>query len=78
MKTTRLTIIIILTALIACGEKSEDTSVSLNSYQCPTVEDDACMTDELYQECLEVVETCESGNIIVAESCPYASFGCME
>jgi len=25
-----------------------------------------------------VVETCESGNIIVAESCPYASFGCME
>ena len=78
MKTTRLPMIIILTALIGCGEKSEDTSVGVNSYQCPTVEDDACMTDELYQECQEVVETCESGNIIVAESCPYASFGCME
>ena len=67
-----------IASFIACGEKSDDTSTTISSYECPTVEEDACMTDELYQECLEVVESCDSGNIIVAESCPYASFGCME
>ncbi len=60
---------------IGCGERAADTSAA---YQCPTVEEDSCMTDELYQECLDVVSSCESGNIIVAESCPYASFGCVE
>ena len=67
-----------LVSFIACGEKSDDTSTTASGYECPTVEEDSCMTEELYQECLEVAESCESGNIIVAESCPYASFGCME
>lgn len=74
----RLTLLLAALTFIACGDKSTDTSSNLSNYTCPTVEEDSCMTDELYQECLEVVETCESGNIIVAESCPYASFGCME
>lgn len=73
-----LTLLMTSLTFIACGEKSIDTSSNLSNYTCPTVEEDSCMTDELYQECLEVAETCESGNIIVAESCPYASFGCME
>ena len=68
---------LVMTLFIACGDKSEDTSTT-SSYECPTVESDSCMTEELYEQCLEVVETCESGNIVVAESCPYASFGCME
>lgn len=67
-----------ISTFIACGEKSEDTSTTASGYECPTVEEDACMTEELYQECIEVAEACESGNIIVAESCPYASFSCME
>lgn len=58
----------------ACEEKSDTDS----SYTCPTVEEDSCMTDELYQECLDVVATCESGSISVMESCPYAGFGCEE
>ena len=56
-----------LVSFIACGEKSDDTSTTASGYECPTVEEDSCMTEELYQECLEVAESCESGNIIVAE-----------
>ena len=67
-----------LTAFIARGEKPDDISTSASGYKCPTVEEDSCMTEYLYQECLEVAESCESGNIIVVESCPYANFGCME
>ena len=73
-----LTLLMTAFTFFACGDKSTDTSSNLSNYTCPTVEEDSCMTEELYQECLEVAETCESGNIIVAESCPYASFGCME
>jgi hypothetical protein len=73
--TTLLTLFFLF---LGCGEKSDDTSASSSNYTCPTVEEDSCMTEELYQECLDVVESCESGNIVVAESCPYASFGCME
>ena len=73
-----LTLLMTALTFIACGDKSTDTSSNLSNYTCPTVEEDSCMTEELYQECLEVTETCESGNIVVAESCPYASFGCME
>ena len=69
----------ILTNFIACGEKSTDTSDnSTSTYVCPTIEEDSCMTEELYQECLEVVESCDSGNIITADSCPYGGFDCME
>ena len=73
--TTLLTLFFLF---LGCGEKSDDTSTTASSYECPTVQEDSCMTEELYQECLDVVESCESGNIVVAESCPYASFGCME
>lgn len=70
---------LILTILLACGEKSTDTSdISDSTYACPTIEEDSCMTEELYQECLEVAESCESGNIVVADSCPYGGFDCME
>ena len=81
MHNTTILLSLLFTTLIACGEKTDDTSTpsdTNNTYQCPTVEEDSCMTEELYQECLEVVETCDSGNIVVAESCPYASFGCTE
>jgi nitrogenase subunit NifH len=73
--TTLLTLFFLF---LGCGEKSDDTSTTASGYECPTVQEDSCMTEELYQECLDVVESCESGNIVVAESCPYASFGCME
>lgn len=73
--TTLLTLFFLF---LGCGEKSDDTSTTASNYECPTVQEDSCMTEELYQECLDVVESCESGNIVVAESCPYASFGCME
>lgn len=67
-----------LLTLTGCGEKSADSGTDSTAYQCPTVEEDSCMTEDLYQECLEVLASCDSGNIVVAESCPYASFGCME
>jgi nitrogenase subunit NifH len=73
--TTLLTLFFLF---LGCGEKSDDTSTTASGYECPTIQEDSCMTEELYQECLDVVESCESGNIVVAESCPYASFGCME
>jgi nitrogenase subunit NifH len=73
--TTLLTLFFLF---LGCGEKSDDTSTTASGYECPTVQEDSCMTEELYQECLDVVESCESGNIVVAESCPYPSFGCME
>ena len=81
MKTILTVLSLSLTTVIGCGEKTDDTSTiddTTNTYQCPTVEEDTCMTEELYEQCLEVVETCDSGNIVVAESCPYASFSCME
>ena len=81
MKTILTVLCLSLSTLIGCGEKTDDTSSTNDTndtYQCPTVEEDSCMTEELYEQCLEVVDTCESGNIVVAESCPYASFGCME
>ena len=62
-----------LSFLIACSEKEDSAS----NFSCPTVEEDSCMTDELYQECLDVTESCE-GAILIAESCPYASFSCEE
>jgi len=84
MKTILTVLSLSLTTVIGCGEKTDDTSATNDTndtndtYQCPTVEEDSCMTEELYEQCLEVVDTCQSGTIVVAESCPYASFSCME
>lgn len=66
-----------MTLFLACGEKSNDTS-SPSTYACPTVESDSCMTEEVYEECLAVVENCESGNIVAAYTCPYTIFDCVE
>ena len=43
--------------------------------RCPSPEEDTCMTEELYQDCLEVAENC-AGNILILESCPYGGFSC--
>lgn len=59
--------------LSACGDKAEDSAVA--AFECPAA-DDACMTEELHQECLSLVETC-SGEILIAESCP-VQFSCAE
>jgi hypothetical protein len=54
--------------LMGCGAVPEDTASS-----CP-VADDPCMTDELYEECLSLEESC-SGGILILESCPL-QFSC--
>ena len=54
--------------LVGCGSVPQDTASS-----CPPA-DEACMTEELYEECLEIEASC-SGEILIMESCPL-QFGC--
>ena len=68
-----LLIFVSILSIAACGDKDEDTASA--NFECPAAEDD-CMTEELYQECLSLVETC-TGNILIAESCP-VQFSCEE
>ena len=63
--------LILLSLFLACGEEADsaiDTAqTSAAEINCPTVEEDTCMTEELYQECI----SCE-GELLIGESCPYS------
>ena len=64
-----------LTATTACDTSTTDTDAMDTSaaWTCPEPTD-SCMNEENYQECLDVVATCE-GEILIMESCPL-QFGC--
>jgi hypothetical protein len=64
---------LLLFLFVACGEDGD----SGGSFDCPPIDEDSCMTEELYEECLAVSESCE-GAVAVMESCPYAGFTCSE
>ena len=71
----RLLIPLLSTSLIlasGCDSSSDDTSAS---WSCPEPTD-ACMDEDNYQQCLDVVATCE-GEVLIMESCPL-QFGCDE
>ena len=55
---------------VACDNADDDTSAQ---WTCPEP-DEACMDEENYQQCLDVVATCE-GELLIMESCPL-QFGC--
>jgi hypothetical protein len=59
--------LILFSLLLACGEKNDSAHDSVAEMICPTVEEDSCMTEELYQECI----SCE-GELFIGESCPYS------
>ena len=42
---------------------------------CPTVSEDECMTQELYEECLVKEETCD-GALVAYGDCPYIGWDC--
>ena len=42
---------------------------------CPTLEEDECMTQELYDECVAKEETCE-GALLSYGGCPYTGWDC--
>lgn len=74
----RLLIPLLSTSLIlasGCDSSSNDSSSddTSPSWSCPEP-NDACMDEDNYQQCLDVVATCE-GEVLIMESCPL-QFGC--
>ena len=62
----------IMLFLIACGAENNDNDLS---DQCPTPQEDACMTEDLYQDCLDIASDCPD-SLLFLESCPYGGFSC--
>ena len=57
------------------SEENVNETESNDESLCPTVDEDECMTSDLYDECVAQEATCE-GNIISYEECPYEGWEC--
>ena len=56
-------------------EENVNETESNDESLCPTVDEDECMTSDLYDECVSQEATCE-GNIISYGECPYEGWDC--